>query len=302
MCQPRSAWEEAVSQQHTARGRNSVRTQLANHHRRISDVRSAPSALARLLFRHRRDTRRSAGGRARRNKHGSFCSCRTCPCPLLAPAPPHNYARPTAYGSSDGALQTGFLSTRMTMSPRRKSLGMKRSLATGLDFLAPLPRPETSVHISLTFSRIIFMWRSKACGMSARGKQGAGARVSGPSFVWGQGNTHEWRRRGNDPAAESRQASSGQQQDCRSAPRGAPGAPHAHAGAQKRAEKAQIAPRALRAPHHARRATEGAPLGPRTDSQVTPATTAARGAVRGEARAARGGCAKGAGLGRRCTR
>merc|ERR1719387_1119138 len=54
----------------------------------------------------------------------------------------------------------GFLRTRITESPRKKSLLMKRSLLTGLAFF--LPPCGISVHISLTFSRTILQCRSNA--------------------------------------------------------------------------------------------------------------------------------------------
>ena len=49
----------------------------------------------------------------------------------------------------------------MTESPRRNSLLMKRSLFRFLFFLSA-GLTTVSVHISLTFSRTMFMWRSKA--------------------------------------------------------------------------------------------------------------------------------------------
>ena len=52
-------------------------------------------------------------------------------------------------------------STRITLSPRRKSLLMKRSRLMGLPFL-PSAFLGTSLHISLTFSRTMLQWRSKA--------------------------------------------------------------------------------------------------------------------------------------------
>merc|ERR1719401_1612034 len=58
------------------------------------------------------------------------------------------------------ASHFGFLRTRITESPRRNSLLMKRSLFTGLAFF--LPPCGTSVHISRTFSSTMFEWRSKA--------------------------------------------------------------------------------------------------------------------------------------------
>merc|ERR1719291_602605 len=54
----------------------------------------------------------------------------------------------------------GFRRTRITESPRKKSLLMKRSLFTGFAFF--LPPWGTSVHISRTFSKTMFEWRSKA--------------------------------------------------------------------------------------------------------------------------------------------
>ena len=47
---------------------------------------------------------------------------------------------------------SGFFNTRMTESPLKNILEMKRSLLTGLDFFLPLPVLGTSVHISFTFS------------------------------------------------------------------------------------------------------------------------------------------------------
>merc|ERR1719387_1480016 len=54
----------------------------------------------------------------------------------------------------------GFLRTRMTESPRKKSLLINRSLLTGFAFF--LPPCGISVHISRTFSSTIFEWRSNA--------------------------------------------------------------------------------------------------------------------------------------------
>lgn len=56
----------------------------------------------------------------------------------------------------------GFLSTMITESPRRNILLMNLSLFTGCAFFFPFPVFGTSVHISLTFSRTILQWRSKA--------------------------------------------------------------------------------------------------------------------------------------------
>merc|ERR1711915_603597 len=60
------------------------------------------------------------------------------------------------------ALASGFRRTKMTESPRRNILEMYRSLFTGLDFFFPLPALGTSVQSSLTFSRTMLQWRSKA--------------------------------------------------------------------------------------------------------------------------------------------
>merc|ERR1719409_1331486 len=54
----------------------------------------------------------------------------------------------------------GFRSTKITESPRKKSLLMKRSLFTGFAFF--LPPCGISVHISRTFSRTMLEWRSNA--------------------------------------------------------------------------------------------------------------------------------------------
>merc|ERR1719162_2305623 len=54
----------------------------------------------------------------------------------------------------------GLRRTRMTESPRRKSLLMKRSLFTGFAFF--FPPCGISVHISRTFSKTMLQWRSKA--------------------------------------------------------------------------------------------------------------------------------------------
>jgi len=56
----------------------------------------------------------------------------------------------------------GFLSTRMTESPRKNIFEMKRSLLTGLAFFFPFPDFGFSVHISFTFSRTMLQCRSKA--------------------------------------------------------------------------------------------------------------------------------------------
>ena len=50
------------------------------------------------------------------------------------------------------SLAPGLRNTRMTESPRTKSLLMKRSLGMGLDFFLPLPLLGTSSHISFTSS------------------------------------------------------------------------------------------------------------------------------------------------------
>jgi len=55
----------------------------------------------------------------------------------------------------------GFLSTKITESPLKKSFVMYRSFFMGLDFF-PWDPLGTSVHISKTFSRTMFMWRSNA--------------------------------------------------------------------------------------------------------------------------------------------
>lgn len=55
----------------------------------------------------------------------------------------------------------GFLRTKMTESPLRKSLVMYRSFFIGFDFLPCEPR-GSSVHISSTFSKTMFMCLSKA--------------------------------------------------------------------------------------------------------------------------------------------
>lgn len=63
----------------------------------------------------------------------------------------------------------GLRSTRMTESPRKNILGTKRSRATRARRCPFVPPPEApppafgaSVHISLTFSRTMLQWRSKA--------------------------------------------------------------------------------------------------------------------------------------------
>mmetsp|Transcript_1401 Transcript_1401/g.4173 ORF Transcript_1401/g.4173 Transcript_1401/m.4173 type:complete len:211 (+) Transcript_1401:171-803(+) len=60
------------------------------------------------------------------------------------------------------AHHAGFRSTRITESPRRNSFEMKRSLFTGLEAFFPFPVLGTSVHISLTFSRIMLQCLSNA--------------------------------------------------------------------------------------------------------------------------------------------
>ena len=59
------------------------------------------------------------------------------------------------------AVANGFFSTRMTESPLRNILEMKRSLFTGFDFFLPLPVFGTSVHISFTFSSTMLqcLWK-----------------------------------------------------------------------------------------------------------------------------------------------
>ena len=52
-------------------------------------------------------------------------------------------------------------STKMTESPLKNILLMKRSLFTGRPFFPSLVR-GTSVHISFTFSSTMLQWRSKA--------------------------------------------------------------------------------------------------------------------------------------------
>ena len=59
------------------------------------------------------------------------------------------------------AVASGFLRTRMTESPRRNILEMKRSLLTGLLFFLPFPVLGTSTHISLTFSRTMLQCLKK---------------------------------------------------------------------------------------------------------------------------------------------
>ena len=56
----------------------------------------------------------------------------------------------------------GFLITKMTESPRKNILGMKRSLGSGSAFFWPLPVLGTSVQYSLTFSNTILQCLSKA--------------------------------------------------------------------------------------------------------------------------------------------
>lgn len=60
------------------------------------------------------------------------------------------------------AVARGFRKTRITESPRRNILLMKRSLLTGFDFFFPLPGRGTSVHISLTFSSTMLQCLSNA--------------------------------------------------------------------------------------------------------------------------------------------
>lgn len=59
-------------------------------------------------------------------------------------------------------VASGFRKTRITESPLKNILEMKRSLFTGFTFFLPLPVRGISVHISLTFSRTMLQWRSKA--------------------------------------------------------------------------------------------------------------------------------------------
>merc|ERR1712001_3201 len=60
------------------------------------------------------------------------------------------------------AVAKGFLSTKMTESPRRNILLMYRSLLTGFAFFVPFPVFGNSVHISFTFSKTILQCRSNA--------------------------------------------------------------------------------------------------------------------------------------------
>lgn len=60
------------------------------------------------------------------------------------------------------AVANGFLSTRITLSPRRNILEMYRSLLTGFDFFLPLPAFGVSVHISFTFSSTMLQCLSNA--------------------------------------------------------------------------------------------------------------------------------------------
>ncbi len=50
------------------------------------------------------------------------------------------------------AAPRGFFRTKMTESPRRNILAMKRSLFTGLPFFCPLLALGISVHISFTYN------------------------------------------------------------------------------------------------------------------------------------------------------
>jgi len=82
---------------------------------------------------------------------------------LLAPA--HNHSIRTRQVGHYWPLPPaglGFLSTRMTESPRKNIFEMKRSLLTGLAFFFPFPDFGFSVHISFTFSRTMLQCRSKA--------------------------------------------------------------------------------------------------------------------------------------------
>jgi len=60
------------------------------------------------------------------------------------------------------AVARGFLSTRITESPRRNILLIYRSLLTGFAFFVPFPDFGNSVHISFTFSSTILQCRSNA--------------------------------------------------------------------------------------------------------------------------------------------
>lgn len=59
-------------------------------------------------------------------------------------------------------MAKGFLSTKMTESPRRNIFEINRSLLTGLTFFLPFPVRGTSVHISLTLSSTMLQCRSNA--------------------------------------------------------------------------------------------------------------------------------------------
>lgn len=66
------------------------------------------------------------------------------------------------YTRAELAVARGFRKTKITESPRRNNLLIKRSLFTGLDFFFPFPGRGTSVHISFTFSNTMLQWRSNA--------------------------------------------------------------------------------------------------------------------------------------------
>jgi hypothetical protein len=90
--------------------------------------------------------------------YASVYSFRIPPFSSVMHSPPNSQSHLHAYScfvtSSKGSQ---LRSTRMTLSPLRNILLMKRSLLT--------PRPPAllfSVHISLTFSSTMLQWRSKA--------------------------------------------------------------------------------------------------------------------------------------------
>lgn len=60
------------------------------------------------------------------------------------------------------AVDSGFLRTRITESPRKNILEINLSLFTGFTFFFPFPVRGTSVHISLTFSRTMLQCLSNA--------------------------------------------------------------------------------------------------------------------------------------------
>ena len=83
-------------------------------------------------------------------------------------APYYAHTKPVKTSQNKAALTAqsptlGLATTSITESPRKNILAITRSLFTPRAFFRPFPPPPArSVHISVTPSSTMFMWRSKA--------------------------------------------------------------------------------------------------------------------------------------------